>query len=151
MKKNLLILLLFCGGLNAQKGLALASSDQLLEDATLWLTESYKKDGVEETRQTLNQITSKSREKLPYWIAAVELELQEGNPQIALGLLHKSLRFNPDHQALLQYREGLTEALHRGKAWTSLQDKELQDLPSQQEFRINTAAQSRVFTEYRYN
>ena len=148
MKKILFLFLLSCTGLYAQKDLALASSDQLLEDATLWLTESYKREGVEETRQTLNQITTENREKLPFWVAAVELELQEGNPQIALGLLHKSLRFNPEQPELVQYREGLTRALHQGKAWTTLQNKEPQDLPSNHEFRISTAAQSRVFTQF---
>jgi YaiO family outer membrane protein len=119
---------------------ALSQAEQVLQDE--------HEQQPEEQRAELNSRTSQDRSKLGFWLAAIELELQEGNPQIALGLVHKTLKYHPSVLDLEQFRMELSQALHEGKTVGSLLKWSPNENEVKTEFRISTAAQSRLFTSF---
>ena len=120
--------------------------EEVYQESRKWLDQAPEPEQVECTRSQLNKLTSSKKEVLSFWVAAIEYELISGNSHIALGLLYKSLQYHPGQTQLQYLSHRLSQAMHSGQ---SLDLKDLwtgeKDIPA--EFRINTGAESRVFSQ----
>jgi len=149
VRASFYIFVLFCTGLWAQQRTVpppLNWNEAVLQAEEALYEEN--KQPSEQKRAAFNSKTSADRQELGFWLASIELELQEGNPQIALGLVHKTLKYHPSLLHLEHFREALSEAMHSGKSLQSLLKWSPQQEEEKTEFRIATAAQSRLFTSF---
>jgi YaiO family outer membrane protein len=80
-------------------------------DARAFLANTYRWEGAhEDARKHFNRVTSRVRDREDIWVAAVQNELQAGNPSLALGLANKALSFLGESEALEQIRVQLIAA-----------------------------------------
>ena len=148
MQRVLFISFFFCSALILAQNSDLNKTEweDVYQESRQWLTEPMPLKESDHTRSHLNKMTTSKKEVLSYWVAAIEYEMIHGNAHIALGLIYKSLQFHPGQPQLLDLSHRLSQALHDGR---TLNSNELwmkkSDFPT--EFRINTGAESRVFSQ----
>lgn len=70
-------------------------------DVRDFLAHTYRWEGRhEEARKHYNRVTSRVRDREDFWVAAVQNELEAGNPSLALGLANKALGYLGQSEAL---------------------------------------------------
>lgn len=70
-------------------------------DVRAFLANTYRWEGEhEEARKHYNRVTSRVRDREDVWVAAVQNELEAGNPSLALGLANKALGYLGHSDAL---------------------------------------------------
>ena len=73
-----------------------------------FLANTYRWEGDHEhARRHFNRITSRERGHEAVWVAAIQNEIQAGNPSIALGLANKALYYLGENTAVQQLRDEL--------------------------------------------
>jgi len=73
-----------------------------------FLANTYRWEGDHEhARRHFNRITSRERGHEEVWVAAIQNEIQAGNPSIALGLANKALHYLGENTAVQQLRDEL--------------------------------------------
>lgn len=94
-------------------------------DVRSLLAKTYSWDAnYEEARKHLNRITSKERQNIEAWLAAINNEIYAKNTNIALGLTLKALQFLPQEEELIKLKEGLEEELHSAEPDPGADDPE---------------------------
>lgn len=79
-------------------------------EVQVFLANSYRWEGAHgEARKHYNRITSRERSHEEVWVAAIENEIQAGNPSIALGLANKALLYLERSEAVGQLRQTLLQ------------------------------------------
>ncbi|MEJ2583908.1 MAG: YaiO family outer membrane beta-barrel protein [Robiginitalea sp.] len=102
-----------------------------------FLANTYRWEGDhEEARKHFNRITSKERGYEDVWKAAIQNEIQAGNPSIALGLANKALHYLGGNSSIEQLRT----ALLSGYQGTSAGDKTAET----REFRNSLSVANRL-------
>lgn len=73
-----------------------------------FLANTYRWEGdYEQARKHFNRITSRERGHEAAWVAAIQNEIQAGNPSIALGLANKALHYLGESEKVALLRTGL--------------------------------------------
>ena len=141
--------MMYCTALPAQNSAVTSVNwDEAFEDSRQLLQADYDSNEEQDQRIYFNKLTSSHNEILSYWLAAIEYEIRMGNPNIALGLTYKALKYHPVQTQLIQLSKRLALQLHQGK---SIQPDKLwiseisTDIAS--EIRVHTIAESRIFSD----
>lgn len=80
-----------------------------------FLANTYRWEGDHEhARRHFNRITSRERGHEEVWVAAIQNEMQAGNPSIALGLANKALHYLGENAAVQQLRTELRSKNQQG-------------------------------------